>query len=70
METSDIESFLELGYWPVISPTKNGNKWKASIYKKVNDNWNISNNRVFDSPFKAYEWAIEYLTKIYYIAEK
>jgi hypothetical protein len=70
MDSSDIKSLLDLGYWPIVSPTKNGKKWRASIYKKVKGTWNTDQKRLFNNPFKAYEWAIEYLADIYYAAEK
>jgi len=70
MDESDIKSLLSLGYWPTVVPTRNGKKWRASIYKKVKGTWNIDQKRLFNNPFKAYEWAIEYLVEIYYAAEK
>lgn len=70
MDASDVKSLLDLGYWPTVVPTKNGKKWRASIYKKVKGTWNIHHKKLFNNPFKAYEWAIEYLADIYYAAEK
>ncbi len=70
MDESDIKSLLDLGYWPNVVPTKNGKKWRASIYKKVKGTWNIIDKKLFNNPYKAYEWAIEYLVDIYYAAEK
>ena len=70
MEESDIKSLIDLGYWPVIAPTRKG-IWRASIYKKKKkDDWIIHKQKLFNNPFKAYEWAIEYLADIYYAAEK
>ena len=70
MEDFDIKVFLKLGYWPTVVPTKNGKKWRASIHKKVKGSWSIHKQRLFNNPFKSYEWVIEYLAKIYYAAEK
>ncbi len=70
MDSSDIKSLIDLGYWPTVVPTKNGKKWRLSIYKKVKGTWNIDQKKLFNNPFKAYEWAIEYLSDIYYAAEK
>jgi hypothetical protein len=70
MDSSDIKTLTDLGYWPVVVPTKNGKKWRASIYKKVKGTWIRHKQRLFNSPYKSYEWAIEYLGNIYYAAEK
>jgi len=70
MEDQDIKTFLKLGYWPVVIPIKDGKEWKASIYKKVKGSWNIHKQKLFNNPFKSYEWVTEYLVKIYYAAEK
>ena len=70
MEENDIKIFLKLGYWPVVVPTKNGTKWRSSIYKKIKGVWHIHKQRLFNNPFKSYEWVTEYLSNIYYSAEK
>tara|TARA_R110000744_G_C19125121_1_gene536430 strand:- start:372 stop:593 length:222 start_codon:yes stop_codon:yes gene_type:complete len=69
MEKEDIKMFLKLHYWPVVQPVKN-NKWQTLIYKKEKGEWNINKKRIFISPYKAYEWANEYLSNIYYAEKK
>jgi hypothetical protein len=69
MEEEDIKMFLEMSYWPVVQPAKN-KKWQSLIYKKKDEGWVLHKKRIFISPFKAYEWANEYLSNIYYAEKK
>lgn len=70
MEDTDIEIFLKMGYWPNVTATMSGKKWRATIQKRSKGKWIVDSKRLFSNPYKAYAWITEYLSEIYYTAAK